>query len=643
MPLQSCILMLAGHADHGKTALVKALTGNGLDRLPEEKKRGLTIDLGFTALELSEGRYRLAIIDVPGHADFVKNMLAGTGGVDVGLLVVAADDGWMPQTEEHFQILSYLKVKRLVVAVNKADLDPDITDLVVKQVRKQLEYTAYAQAPIIPTSTLSQTGLEQLRKALEEMAASLPETVDFGRARFFIDRVFTVVGQGSVVTGTLQGGFLAQGQSLTWFPFEETLRVRSLQSHGQEIPEAGPGTRLAINLSTVDGNKHSLDRLERGQLLCDEHSYEAIRIIDTVLTRSGRRDHILKKGLRPLKHDARVRLHFGSSNVAAQLILLNTAELLPGEQALARLKLEKPSVFIMGDRFIIRDWSEQTTLCGGVVLDPLPSPNSAPRRGPQNVYLQTMVTGPHTPEQFLKNLVKRDSFLHRHEIEWRFPVSEEAFGTLCIKQEKDGIFQMRGDWLIKNNYWKEGLQKIKELIHLHHKNQPQDAGLLISTIRKCFDNHPGKMPLHLFLDTLAQNGYVVEDTHIREINHQPHLTEQLKAAEGRLLKTFSDDVEKPCEIDQDTSDQVQVLRYLMEKQSVVPIGTNGFLLKKAYNEKLNRVVDHLNKNREARVSELKEAAKLSRKYLVPFLESLDKQGITIRNGDFRSLGRAIKK
>ena len=624
--------MLVGHVDHGKTALVKALTGVDLDRLPEEKKRGLTIDLGFTVLELSEGRYRLGVIDVPGHADFIKNMVAGTEGVDIGLLVVAADDGWMPQTEEHFQILTYLGVKRLIVAVNKADLDQELIALVVEQVREQLRETAYAQAPIIPTSAIKQVGLDLLRAALVDVLKRLPEPDDFGRARIFIDRVFTVIGQGRIVAGTLQGGALQEGQSLKWFPFEETVRVRSLQNHGQELSEVGPGSRVAINLSTVAGNKHSLDKLTRGQLLTDTGPIEASQVIDVLLIRSSRVDHVPKKSLRPLNHDTRVRLHIGSNNIAAQLILLEASDLRPGKQALARLKLESSSVFLLGDRFIVRDWSEQTTLCGGIVLDQLPPKKMSPRRGPQNVYLKTLAKSTITSREFLQALLKRDLCLNLKQVEWRFPISRDGFVALCELEEEAGFLHVRGDWLLENKFWEQELSIITKKIHLHHKEEPQEAGLLLTSLKdQC------KIPLHLFLETLGQETYLIEDAVIREKNHQPHLTESFKEVEARLLRVLSRDEENPMEIDPDANDQVRVLRYLFQKQSIVQIGPRGYLLKQAYNEKIKRVVSYLNKNKSARVSELKEAAKLSRKYLVPFLEALDKQGITVRQGDLRSL------
>ena len=632
--------MLAGHVDHGKTALVKALTGVDLDRLPEEKKRGLTIDLGFTGLELSEGRFGLGIIDVPGHADFVKNMVAGTGGVDVGLVVVAADDGWMPQTEEHFQILTYLGVKRLIVAVNKSDLDRDLTALTAEQAREQLAGTAYADAPIILTSALHREGLNSLRAALVETLEGLPEPDDFGRVRIYIDRVFTIPGQGRVVTGTLQGGTLQEGQSLRWFPFKEILRVRSLQSHSRKLSQVGPGTRVAINLAAGHGNKHSLDKLGRGQLLTHPGSMEESQVIDVLLFRSGRTDHVPKMGLRPLRHDTRVRIHIGSSKIATQLIFLESSQLLAGEQALARLKLERSSVFFLGDRFIVRDWSEQTTLCGGAVLDPQPPRNRSPRRGLQKVFLKTLANGSLTPKEFLAASVKRDFCLNRIQIEWRFPISKEAFAALCSVEEDAGFLHVRGDWLVENEYWEEGLRKIKKMIHEHHKMEPQEAGLSLSSLKNQFQRDQIKMPIHLYFETLDKDGYRMEDAFIREQNHLPLLTEQLQEVEARLLKAFSRDVERPVEIAQNANDQVKVLRYLLQTKRVMPIGNRTYLLKSAYDKKIERVKSYLNTMGLARVSEIKKAAKLSRKHLVPFLEALDKQGITLRQGDLRSLRSA---
>ncbi len=622
--------------------MVKALTGIDLDRLPEEKKRGLTIDLGFTGLKLSKGRFGLGIIDVPGHADFVKNMVAGTGGVDIGLVVVAADDGWMPQTEEHFQILTYLGVKRLVVAVNKSDLDRELTALTAEQAKEQLAGTAYADAPIILTSALHREGLNSLRAALVETLDGLPEPDNFGRVRFYIDRVFTVSGQGSVVTGTLQGGTLQEGQSVRWFPLKEILRVRSLQSHSRKLSQAGPGTRVAINLAAVHGNKHSLDKLARGQLLTDSGSMEESQVIDVLLYRSGRTDHVPKMGLRPLRHDTRVRIHIGSSNIAAQLILIESSQLLPGEQALARLKLERPSVFLLGDRFIVRDWSEQTTLCGGAVLDPQPPRNRSPRRGLQKVYLKALANGSLTPKEFLIALVKRDFCLNRIQVEWRFPVSKEAFAALCLVEEEAGFLHVRGDWLVENEYWEQGLRFIKKMIHGHHKKEPQEAGLSLSSLKNQFNRDQKEMPVHLYFETLANDGYRIEDAFIRDQNHLPLLTAQLQEVEAKLLKAFSRDVERPVEIAQDANDQVKVIRYLSQNKRVMPVGNRAYLLKSAYDKKIERVKSYLITKGLARVSEIKKAAKLSRKYLVPFLESLDKQGITVRQGNLRSLGPETK-
>lgn len=640
--MKSHVLIMAGHVDHGKTALVKALTGVDLDRLPEEKKRGLTIDLGFTGLELSEGRFGLGIIDVPGHADFVKNMVAGTGGVDVGLVVVAADDGWMPQTEEHLQILTYLGVKRLIVAVNKSDLDRELTALTAEQAREQLAGTAYADAPIIQTSALHREGLNALRAALVKTLEGLPEPDDFGRARIFIDRVFTVPGRGRVVTGTLQGGTLQEGQSLRWFPYKEILRVRSLQCHSRKLSHVGPGKRVAINLAGGHGNKHSLDKLGRGQLLTHPDPMEESQVIDALLFRSGRTDHVTKMGLRPLRHDTRVRIHIGSSNIAAQLILPESSQLLAGEQALARLKLEKSSVFLLGDRFIVRDWPEQTTLCGGAVLDPQPPRNRSPRRGLQKVYLETLANGSLTPKAFLAALVKRDFCLNRIQVEWRIPISRKAFAALCSVEEEAGFLHARGDWLVENEYWEQGLRKIKKLIHEHHKKEPQEAGLSLSSLQNQFQRDQFKVPIHLYIETLEKEGYQIEDAFIREKNHLPLLTEQLQEVEARLLKAFSRDLERPVEIAQEAHDQVKVLRYLLQSNRVMPTGKRAYLLKSAHDKKIERVKSYLNTMGLARVSEIKKAAKLSRKHLVPFLESLDKQGITVRQGNLRSLGHEAK-
>src|SRR6476659_953024 len=351
------ILATAGHVDHGKTALVKALTGVYTDRLPEEKARGITIDLGFARLALPG--FSVGVIDVPGHEDFIRNMIAGLGAIDLALLVVAADDGWMPQTEEHFQILNYLGIRHGVVAITKCDQgDPA---RITADVRDQLRGTLLSEMPIVETSARVATGLDELKQALARVSAGIPPPRDCGKPRLFVDRVFALRGTGTVVTGTLTGGRLSRGKTISAQPQNLRARIRSIQSHNQSLEMALPGTRTALNLPDLRP-----DEIPRGSVLTTIDSAESSRAIDAMVERSPR----CFLPSRSLKNASVVQVHYGSARFPARILLLDRRELLPGETAIARLRFTQPVFVFAGDRSLIRDSSGRQTVAGGVVLNP---------------------------------------------------------------------------------------------------------------------------------------------------------------------------------------------------------------------------------------------------------------------------------
>ncbi|MBU6402944.1 MAG: selenocysteine-specific translation elongation factor, partial [Verrucomicrobia bacterium] len=383
MTARNFILATAGHVDHGKSALVKALTGIDPDRLPEEKARGITIDLGFAHLELSTAgpqpsTFHLGIIDVPGHEDFVKNMVAGVGSIDLALFVVAADDGWMPQTEEHLQILTYLGVTRAVVALTKIDLAGSGEAAVTDAIRRHLQASPFADAPLVPTSVVTGRGLEELKSTLLELLAQLPAPLDAGKPRLPVDRVFTLHGIGTVVTGTLTGGSLRRGQAVVIQPSGRSTRVRSVQNHNRDVESSSPGTRTALNLPDVQaemGAGHAGAGVRRGEVVTLPGLGGAGDTLDVVLVKSvrlaastpanatssgreGSRSPAQQAARRPLKQGAVVRVHHGSGNFAARVHFLDATALEAGARALAQLRTESPVFVFLGDRFILRDWAE---------------------------------------------------------------------------------------------------------------------------------------------------------------------------------------------------------------------------------------------------------------------------------------------
>lgn len=358
--MKHVIIGTAGHVDHGKTCLIKALTGIDTDRLKEEKKRGITIELGFAHMDLVNGQ-KVGIVDVPGHEKFVRNMLAGAGGLDVCMLIVAADEGIMPQTVEHLDILSILGIKHGVVVITKADLvEPDFTELVAEDVKELTKGTFLENAPIIPVSAYTGQGLDELKKILTELCVSIPERAEEGYFRLPIDRVFTLKGFGTVVTGTLQEGKLKKDQNIVLYPENEPVKVRSLQVHSKDTDAAFAGQRVAVNVP--DRKK---EEILRGDVLATADSLYPTMMVDVKL-------EVLKHTERSIKHGSRVHVYHGTKELLGKVALMNRDELKAGESGYAQLRLEEKTVLRKGDHFVIRFYSPVETIGGGVVLDACP-------------------------------------------------------------------------------------------------------------------------------------------------------------------------------------------------------------------------------------------------------------------------------
>ncbi|MBE0697429.1 MAG: selenocysteine-specific translation elongation factor, partial [Anaerolineaceae bacterium] len=355
------VIGTAGHVDHGKSTLVAALTGIHPDRLKEEQEREMTIDLGFAWMALPGGE-QVGIVDVPGHRDFIENMLAGVGGIDAVLFVVAADEGVMPQTREHLAILDLLQVESGIVVLTKADMieDAEWFELVEADVRQVLQGTVLANAPIIRVSAKTGAGLDALSAALETCLAGRPARSDLGRPRLPIDRVFTIAGFGTVVTGTLIDGRLKLGEEVEILPSGLRGRIRGLQSHKRKEQAAVPGSRTAVNVTGLE-----VEQINRGDILAYPGKYHSTRLLDVHF-------RLLSDASGPLKHSSEVKFYLGTAEILARVRLLGTEELKPGEEGWLQLELREPTLAVRGDRYILRRPSPGETLGGGVVVDPQP-------------------------------------------------------------------------------------------------------------------------------------------------------------------------------------------------------------------------------------------------------------------------------
>jgi selenocysteine-specific elongation factor len=625
MTPRHAILATAGHIDHGKSALVKALTGNDPDRLPEEKLRGITIDLGFAHLELPG--HSLGIVDVPGHQDFVKNMVAGVGAVDLALLVVAADDGWMPQTEEHLQILSYLGATRGVVALTKTDLVDD-TSAREEEIRLQLQNSPLAEASIVPVSAHNGIGLEELKNALAAAAETMPPHTDDGQPRLAVDRVFTLQGIGTVVTGTLTGGTMSKGDTVTAHPPGRDTRIRTLQSHNRAQDTAQPGTRTALNLADA-----ARGDLPRGATITLPVLATTTRTLDVLLERSTR----LGQECAPLRNDTRVRVHHGSGHWPARLVLVEGKTLEPGAAQLAQLRLENPACVWPGDRIVIRNWPESATLAGGRVLD-AQGDRQGLRSAAHKLFLQTRAEAPENAETWIRSQLVRDGIAQRDAL-----LCPSTFSTAQIDSAVTSLVNAKaalaaGDWLADESRWQQAREAIANAVNAEHRAHPERAGLTMELLRplaqKAFPS--GDVFAELLKD-LCQNGFKRQAKYITSLSHKPALPPNLRAAGEHIRQALAGTDPPARKLLAGTSEGAQALRFLIEAGEVMEVSPELAIGAAQFNRFRMLLKNHLRTHTQGTASELRQALGTTRRILIPLLEKMDRDGITRRQGDVRVL------
>jgi selenocysteine-specific elongation factor len=623
------IIATAGHVDHGKSALVKSLTGTDPDRLPEEKKRQITIDLGFAELNLTApngNKIHAGIVDVPGHEDFVRNMIAGVGSIDLALFVVAADDGWMPQTEEHLQILTYLGVQRAVIALAKSDLGR--IDRATEEIRIQLCGTMFAESPIVPTSVRTGEGIEKLKNVIASQFAAMHSEPDFGKPRLFIDRAFTLRGIGTVVTGTLTGGQLHRGQSIIVQPQKLQARVRSIQNHGAEIDCAEPGMRTALNLPDI-----GMDQIKRGDVVTNSDLL-ASSALSAVIERSprlGAKD----PAARPLKNGASVYLHHGTLRVAAKVTLLERRTLEPGQRTIAHLNLASPIFAFVGDRFVVRDASEQHTIAGGVVLDP----DGANYRDPmQRKLLLMRATAADDVDVCVRSEIALRGFVPRTTLLNKSRFAAGEISEALARLEAGNEILLRAKIAADGEFWKKLLTQAIAVIDETHKQNPERLGLDLNVLRSELRVEQLDVFEALIAELCAQD-FVRKGAAIARTSHHPVLPVKLRAAEGKIREALSQKPFDPPprrELESDPGAR-QVLRFLIESGDSIEIAPDVILLRESFERMTSQIADFISRNGPATVSQLRQALGSSRRIMVPLLEKLDRDGVTRRAADKRWL------
>jgi selenocysteine-specific elongation factor len=640
------VIGTAGHVDHGKSTLVHALTGIDPDRLKEEKEREMTIDLGFAWMSLPSGE-RVGIVDVPGHKDFIKNMLAGVGGIDAALFVVAADEGVMPQTREHLAILDLLRVPGGVVALTKTDMaeDEDWLDLVEADLLDVLEGTALENAAIVRCSARTGEGLGELTAELDRYLATSAPRRDVGRSRLPVDRVFTIPGFGTVVTGTLSDGILSVGQEIEIQPSGLKARIRGLQTHMEKIERAVPGSRVAINLTGV----HKED-VERGDVIASPGWLQPTTLVDCHL-------RYLQDAPLPLKHNAVIDFFSGASETPARMRLLSARVLAPGEEGWVQIRLAKPVPLVKGDRFIIRQPSPSVTTGGGTVINPFPGRRHRRFREEVVQQLETLLSG--TPEEILLQDLERRQPCEARELLRRTGLGRQEAdeslqalvgeGQILVLASPADPTATRGpvaiqpsSFLVSRSGWGALRERTVGLLEEYHGRFPLRAGMPREEVKSRLGQHiPGLSP-RLFNDFVArasQEDWLVETPGtIRLASHQATFTVKQQQAVDYLLYTFRENPYVTPSVAQ-CEEQVgsDVLSALVEQGQLVKLNEDVLLLSGTYEEMRDRVVVHLQEHESVTVAQIRDMFGTSRKYALALVGYLDEQRITRRVGDERML------
>ena len=612
------VIGTAGHVDHGKSSLVQALTGIDPDRLREEKERGLTIDLGFAWMPLSNGN-EVSIVDVPGHERFVSNMLAGVGGIDLALLVVAADESVMPQTREHLAILDLLNVRRGIAAVTKRDLvDEEWLDLVMTEVYEVMEGTTLRDAPIVPLSSTTGEGLQELTKIIERLLKETPTRDDLGRPRLSIDRAFTMSGFGTVVTGTLIDGSMSVGQDVEILPGRRASRIRSIQSHKKKVDTAQPGTRVAANLIGL-----SHEDVRRGDVLTTPGWLSPTDAVDVRL-------RIAEIAGRPVRHNMLVNVHIGSNEVVGRLRLLEGMRAEPGESVWAQLKLDTPVAVVKDDFFVIR--SNRTTIGGGAILE---THTRRHKRNHQPTIERLVMLESGDAHNVLLRTIEHSEPAEFDDIVTRANMQPDAARSELGKMaEKGSVVLLRsGQTVFTRSGWAALRNKAREFLADYHESHPLRQGAQKEELRRRIGTPP-----RIFseaLDILRKDGTVVEDGPVVYLSsHARRMTpDQRMTAESYLASLASQPFSPPT----DPAPDDEIIALLVDEGLAVRVSDTIVFDAAAYHKMVDAVVDRIEKNGPIAVSDVRDMFCTSRKYALALLEHLDRARVTRRHGDTRTL------
>ena len=633
--MRHVIIGTAGHVDHGKSALIRALTGIETDRLKEEKERGLSIELGFAYFDLPDG-LRAGIVDVPGHEKFIRNMLSGAYGMDIVLLVVDAKEGVQEQTFEHLEIIDLLGISIGILVITKLDLvDANQLEESTEMSQEMLVGTTLEGSPTVAVSNITGEGIDQLKQTIvDQVKNATKEEFENGIPRLYVDRIFIMSGFGAIVTGTLVGGIIQQDQRMKILPGRNEVRVRGIQVHNEPTVQALPGQRTAINLSNVT------ETISRGDVLCPMSLLETTDNIDVSIK-------VLISFPRILEHWTRLRFYIGTRESLCRMVMLTEEAIFPNDEALIQLRLEEPILAFRGDRFILRDFSAQCTVGGGWIVNPF-----APRH--KRFTDQTLETlnswaKAKDPEKLIHLILEHNENLCVSEdlIRYYLSFTDQAFKNLFADLEKVGkILRWKGSLPSVSSFARTQQigSQLMEMLRNFHEQQPLALGQNFSQLRLQLELN--EFDFEKIIDYLISKNQMVKDGNlIRLSSHEISFSEKEEVIKSKIEKIFSEaklNTPNVTEVTEQLSDYSagsvnETFYALVNLGKLVKIEEGIFVHKDAIKQIENLLIDYLERHDIITVAEFRELAQTSRKYAVPFLEFCDSIGLTVRNGNYRRL------
>jgi selenocysteine-specific elongation factor len=628
------VLGTAGHVDHGKTALIKALTGTDTDRLKEEKQRGITIELGFTSLTLPSG-HTLGIVDVPGHEKFVKTMVAGASGIDLVMMVIAADEGIMPQTREHLQICSLLGISRGIIALTKIDLvEQEWLELVQTEIKAFFKNTFLQDAPIVPVSAVTEQGLPELVEAIHTTVNSITDKTDDGIFRLPIDRVFTIKGFGTVVTGTIVSGQIAKGEEIQILPLNITARIRGLQVHNQSVEDAWKGQRTAMNLQGVEKSS-----IERGNIIARPQTIWPSQRLDVFL-------EFLASNPKSIKNRTLVRLHTGTNEIIARLILLEQDELAPGQTGWAQLVVSDQAAVVAHDRFVLRSYSPVTTIGGGRIIDPLPAKH---KRMNQKVIeeLNTLKEG--TLTEKISIMLERCGYKGANPrfLAFRLGIRREKVEeiiNLFLADEKAFLLDGEDTTVISSIFFSQLEALIVRHLDQYHKKNPLREGMPKEELKASLEKLATPKLFNMVLNSLAKKETIVSDRDsLRLFRHKVDISGDLDAMRQEIAGIYQQaGLAPPSLADvlnrfQDKKKAQNIISLMIKEGRLVKINEDLCFSKDNIEKLKDDYTRLLMKDGKSTPATFKALTGLSRKYIIPLMEYFDMAKLTVRVGDHRVL------